>query len=82
LEPSSGWVTRNRPAGAETNNDLRGHPSGDAVLAALGPLLVSQTRQMDLAGRWGGEEFVVALTGPTRPGDWSAQNEFAWRWQG
>jgi two-component system, cell cycle response regulator len=44
-------------------NDLRGHPSGDAVLAALGPLLVSQTRQIDLAGRWGGEEFVVALTG-------------------
>ncbi len=49
-------------------NDHRGHPSGDAVLAALGPLLVRQIRKVDLAGRWGGEEFVVALTGADAPG--------------
>jgi diguanylate cyclase (GGDEF)-like protein len=49
-------------------NDLRGHPSGDAVLAALGQLLVRQVRQVDFAGRWGGEEFVVSLIGSDRPG--------------
>jgi two-component system cell cycle response regulator len=49
-------------------NDQRGHPSGDAVLAALGPLLVRQIRRVDFAGRWGGEEFVVGLTGAHREG--------------
>ena len=48
-------------------NDTRGHPSGDAVLAALGRLLIQQIRKVDLAGRWGGEEFVIAL--PTTPSD-------------
>jgi diguanylate cyclase (GGDEF)-like protein len=42
-------------------NDRRGHSAGDAVLAALGPLLVRHIRKVDFAGRWGGEEFVVAL---------------------
>jgi two-component system cell cycle response regulator len=50
-------------------NDLRGHATGDAVLAALGRLLPRQVRSNDLVGRWGGEEFVVALTGsPLMPG--------------
>jgi two-component system cell cycle response regulator len=43
-------------------NDTRGHPAGDLVLAAMGPLLARETRRTDLSGRWGGEEFVVALT--------------------
>ncbi|MES1164243.1 MAG: diguanylate cyclase [Verrucomicrobiota bacterium] len=49
-------------------NDHRGHPGGDAVLAALGALLVHQVRKVDFAGRWGGEEFVVALTGADKQG--------------
>jgi two-component system cell cycle response regulator len=44
-------------------NDQHGHPAGDAVLAALGRLLPARLRRTDLVGRWGGEEFVVALTG-------------------
>ncbi len=42
-------------------NDRRGHLAGDQVLAGLGALLKSDVlRTTDLAGRWGGEEFVVA----------------------
>ncbi|MDB4996917.1 MAG: hypothetical protein JWM74_4349 [Myxococcaceae bacterium] len=43
-------------------NDTRGHNAGDAVLRALGRLLGTETRRSDLTGRWGGEEFVMALT--------------------
>jgi two-component system cell cycle response regulator len=42
-------------------NDSRGHAGGDAVLRALGRLLDTETRRSDLTGRWGGEEFVMAL---------------------
>ena len=42
-------------------NDTRGHAAGDAVLAAVGRLLGASVRACDIAARWGGEEFVVAL---------------------
>ncbi len=42
-------------------NDTHGHLAGDRVLAALGNLLSRRLRQEDLRGRWGGEEFVLAL---------------------
>jgi two-component system cell cycle response regulator len=42
-------------------NDKRGHASGDAVLAAMGRLLGTELRKLDFVGRWGGEEFTVAL---------------------
>ncbi len=42
-------------------NDTHGHGAGDAVLAAMGRLFTSVTREGDFAARWGGEEFVVAL---------------------
>jgi two-component system, cell cycle response regulator len=43
-------------------NDTHGHAGGDQVLAAMGALLRKQLRVPDLCARWGGEEFVVALT--------------------
>jgi two-component system cell cycle response regulator len=43
-------------------NDTRGHQGGDRVLASLGDLLRKFLRRSDMAGRWGGEEFVVAYT--------------------
>jgi len=43
-------------------NDKRGHAAGDRVLRALGALLRRHLRVSDLAARWGGEEFVMALT--------------------
>ncbi|MCW0183323.1 MAG: diguanylate cyclase [Zavarzinia sp.] len=40
-------------------NDDFGHPAGDRVLASFGRLIASGVRRLDLAGRLGGEEFVV-----------------------
>lgn len=43
-------------------NDTWGHPIGDEVLAQLGAILRSHTReQVDTAARYGGEEFVLLL---------------------
>ncbi|MCP3664347.1 MAG: diguanylate cyclase [Gammaproteobacteria bacterium] len=42
-------------------NDTYGHQAGDKVLGVLGQLLKKQTREVDLVGRYGGEEFVVLL---------------------
>jgi diguanylate cyclase (GGDEF)-like protein len=44
-------------------NDRYGHPSGDAVLREFAQLLNETVRDVDLAGRWGGEEFLVILPG-------------------
>jgi two-component system cell cycle response regulator len=48
-------------------NDRFGHASGDVVLAAVGRLLGQQLRKVDLIARWGGEEFVAALSGTGEP---------------
>ena len=42
-------------------NDRFGHPAGDRVLAAAGLAIARTIRGIDIAGRWGGEEFVVLL---------------------
>jgi diguanylate cyclase (GGDEF)-like protein len=42
-------------------NDTHGHLAGDKVLRALGGALREQLRDYDVAGRFGGEEFVVLL---------------------
>jgi diguanylate cyclase (GGDEF)-like protein len=42
-------------------NDAHGHQAGDAVLRAVGVILGSGVRQVDLAGRYGGEEFALIL---------------------
>ncbi len=44
-------------------NDRHGHPSGDAVLGEFATLLQESVRDIDLAGRWGGEEFLLILPG-------------------
>jgi diguanylate cyclase (GGDEF)-like protein len=40
-------------------NDRYGHESGDVVLRIIGERLASACRIEDVAGRWGGEEFVI-----------------------
>lgn len=42
-------------------NDLYGHQLGDQLLREFGQLLRNRTRESDLAGRFGGEEFVLFL---------------------
>jgi diguanylate cyclase (GGDEF)-like protein len=44
-------------------NDRHGHPAGDSVLSDFAALLQETVRDVDLAGRWGGEEFVLILPG-------------------
>ncbi|HVL85598.1 MAG TPA: GGDEF domain-containing protein [Pseudonocardia sp.] len=43
-------------------NDVYGHLAGDAVLASVAGAVQDEVREHDLAGRFGGEEFVVLLT--------------------
>ncbi|MEJ7735587.1 MAG: diguanylate cyclase [Polyangiaceae bacterium] len=49
-------------------NDRFGHATGDEVLRAVSAALDKARRRSDLAGRWGGEEFVVALSCTDAPG--------------
>ena len=44
-------------------NDRWGHPTGDEVLKAFARRLQESVREIDLAGRWGGEEFALLLPG-------------------
>jgi two-component system cell cycle response regulator len=43
-------------------NDTLGHDAGDAVLQGVARVLSSMARKSDVVARWGGEEFVIALT--------------------
>jgi diguanylate cyclase (GGDEF)-like protein len=45
----------------KTVNDTWGHPAGDAVLRTVAAVLNEQTRQGDVVGRIGGEEFALLL---------------------
>ena len=42
-------------------NDTHGHLAGDDVLKHIGQLLTNDIRHPDLAGRYGGEEFLILL---------------------
>jgi diguanylate cyclase (GGDEF)-like protein/putative nucleotidyltransferase with HDIG domain len=44
-------------------NDTWGHRAGDAILREVGARLRSALRLEDFAGRYGGEEFAIVLTG-------------------
>jgi diguanylate cyclase (GGDEF)-like protein len=44
-------------------NDTFGHHAGDELLRSLGRLFRSQTREDDIACRYGGEEFLIIMPG-------------------
>lgn len=49
-------------------NDRYGHAAGDEVLKAFAAALRETVRESDVAGRWGGEEFALVLTGTDAAG--------------
>lgn len=44
-------------------NDSFGHLSGDTILRGTVQAILGNIKSRDLVGRWGGEEFVIALPG-------------------
>ncbi len=72
------WITRQLSAAARHDfpiwvaladldhfkkvNDTYGHDAGDTVLKAFAEILKHTTRQSNLCGRHGGEEFLIILT--------------------
>lgn len=43
-------------------NDTRGHHAGDVVLRTMADIVRRNTRESDLVGRYGGDEFMVLIT--------------------
>jgi two-component system cell cycle response regulator len=49
-------------------NDIYGHQAGDKVLATVGNTVKTTIRTSDIAGRYGGEEFLIILPETTLKG--------------
>lgn len=49
-------------------NDTYGHTAGDEVIRQTSDIIRSTIRDIDIAGRYGGEEFVVILLDTLTPG--------------
>lgn len=42
-------------------NDSYGHAAGDIALQEISKFCIKNTREIDIIGRWGGDEFVILL---------------------
>ncbi|PKN97705.1 MAG: hypothetical protein CVU42_14815 [Chloroflexi bacterium HGW-Chloroflexi-4] len=42
-------------------NDTYGHAAGDIALIEISKFCIKNTREIDVIGRWGGDEFVILL---------------------
>ena len=51
--------------GLKAVNDCAGHAAGDALLRGVAAAIVSSLRSYDVTVRWGGDEFVCALSNTT-----------------
>ena len=49
-------------------NDAHGHDAGDSILSQVGELLLQRIRSGDFIFRYGGEEFLMILSGSTKEG--------------
>ncbi|MBU1564628.1 MAG: transporter substrate-binding domain-containing protein [Proteobacteria bacterium] len=49
-------------------NDTFGHQAGDTVLQKFAEILKTSIRGSDIAGRWGGEEFLIVCTASSLEG--------------
>ncbi len=56
-------------------NDTFGHAAGDVVLRAAAERIARTMRRSDIAGRWGGEEFVVIVSDVLTDGGLTAAAE-------
>ena len=54
--------------GLKRVNDRYGHKAGDALLTLIGDCCRLHARKSDLAGRRGGDEYLLVLDGLDRPG--------------
>lgn len=69
IEQGLAWLNRGRPMAVvmidldqfKRVNDDRGHLEGDRVLQQVAEALRRSTREVDVAGRYGGDEFVIVL---------------------
>jgi len=69
IEQGLAWLNRGRPMAIvmidldqfKRVNDTRGHLEGDRVLQSVADALRRSTREVDIAGRYGGDEFVIVL---------------------
>lgn len=52
--------------GLKEINDRFGHPAGDAVIERLGSIVAGSRRAADLAGRLGGDEFMLCIEDVSR----------------
>ncbi len=51
-------------------NDAFGHVVGDEILKTMANLLLDNVRGIDIAGRWGGEEFLILCPETELQGGW------------
>jgi Amt family ammonium transporter len=49
-------------------NDTLGHKIGDDLLCEVAKMLSSSMRELDIVGRWGGDEFVIVMSGDLTEG--------------
>ena len=56
------WVIAADLDGFKLINDTYGHAAGDEVLRRFGAILKANTRDADICGRLGGDEFILMLT--------------------
>jgi diguanylate cyclase (GGDEF)-like protein len=62
-------------------NDTMGHDTGDAVLKAMGDLLLQFFRGEDVACRYGGDEFTIILPESSLANTWQRAEQLREEWK-
>ena len=62
------WVVMADLDNFKSVNDTYGHEAGDGVLKTFAEILQTNSRQCDICGRIGGDEFLVVITHSEREG--------------
>lgn len=84
IEQGLAWLNRGRPMAVvmidldqfKRVNDDHGHLEGDRLLQHVADALRRSTREVDVAGRYGGDEFVVVLADTNQEEGRVAGNRF------